>query len=78
MYLMKAGSGAGHLASGGSYVTLMNTTSKDFTIIIETMVQCMTNAWQLLGTITHFVVTKCEYTNMLNIIAINKPIHCEL
>ena len=42
MYL-KAGSGAGHLAGGGSYVTLMNTTSKDFTIVIETMVQYITN-----------------------------------
>ena len=42
MYL-KAGSGAGHLAGGGSYVTLMNTTSKDITIVIETIVQCITN-----------------------------------
>lgn len=43
MYL-KAGSGAGHLASGGSYVTLMDTITKDFTIIIETMVLSEWNA----------------------------------
>ena len=35
---LKAGSGAGHLASGGSYVTLMDTKTNNFTIIIETMV----------------------------------------
>ena len=37
MYL-KAGTGAGHLANGGSYVTLTKAGTKDFTIIIETMV----------------------------------------
>jgi galactosylceramidase len=36
MYL-KAGSGVGHLADGGSYVTLMDPVTKDFTIVIETM-----------------------------------------
>ena len=37
MYL-KTGSGVGHLAAGGSYVTLIDPETKDFTIIIETMV----------------------------------------
>ena len=35
---LKAGTGAGHLANGGSYVTLTKAGTKDFTIIIETMV----------------------------------------
>ena len=35
---LKVGSGAGHLENGGSYVTLMDPSTKDFTIVIETMV----------------------------------------
>ena len=35
---LKIGSGAGHLADGGSYVTLIDPNTKDFTIVIETMV----------------------------------------
>ncbi|KAL5460123.1 hypothetical protein EMCRGX_G033550 [Ephydatia muelleri] len=34
---LKIGSGAGHLVSGGSYVTFISPDSKDFTIVIETM-----------------------------------------
>ena len=32
------GSGAGHLMNGGSYVTFIDPDTKDFTIVIETMV----------------------------------------
>ena len=35
---LKHGSGAGHLAGGGSYVTMVSPDSKQFTIVIETMV----------------------------------------
>ena len=37
-YYLKHGSGAGILKHGGSYVTLMDADTKDFSIIIETMV----------------------------------------
>ena len=36
---LKHGSGVGHLVSGGSYVTLASPDLKDFTIVIETMVE---------------------------------------
>ncbi|CAI8035626.1 Galactocerebrosidase, partial [Geodia barretti] len=36
-YYLKQGYGAGHLASGGSYVTLYDPKTNDFSIIIETM-----------------------------------------
>ena len=35
---LKHGSGVGHLAGGGSYVTLASPDMKDFTMVIETMV----------------------------------------
>ena len=31
--------GSGHLNSGGSYVTFIDSKTKDFTIVIETMVR---------------------------------------
>ena len=37
-YYLKHGYGAGHLDNGGSYITLSNPDTKDFTIVIETMV----------------------------------------
>ena len=40
-YYLKQGYGAGHLASGGSYVTLYDPKTNDFSIIIETMVYIM-------------------------------------
>lgn len=36
---MLNGLGSGHLAKGGSYVSIMDPETKDLTIIIETMVQ---------------------------------------
>ena len=36
---MLIGSGSGHISSGGTYVSLMDTDTKDLTIIIETMVR---------------------------------------
>ena len=36
---LKHGSGVGHLAGGGSYVTLASPDMKDFTMVIETMVR---------------------------------------
>ena len=37
-HYLPQGSGAGHLIGGGSYVTFIDPDTKDFTIVIETMV----------------------------------------
>ena len=37
-HYLPQGSGAGHLMGGGSYVTFIDPDTKDFTIVIETMV----------------------------------------